>query len=119
MFLRLAEQHRQFVQDLVMNLQALAVVRAQVGDLGRVTRVELRAAAAERRVLLGSRLGAAADDVPDAARPRAGDGCGDGGLPAAALRRGAGGRRHRGCGHGCGRDCRDCRPIRWPSPEQR
>lgn len=26
MFLRLAEQHRQFVQDLVMNLQALATV---------------------------------------------------------------------------------------------
>ncbi len=26
MFIRLAEQHRQFVQDLVMNLQALATV---------------------------------------------------------------------------------------------
>lgn len=26
MFLRLAQQHRQFVQDLVMNLQALAIV---------------------------------------------------------------------------------------------
>lgn len=26
MFLRLAHQHRQFVQDLVMNLQALAIV---------------------------------------------------------------------------------------------
>ena len=26
MFLRLAEEHRQFVQDLVMNLQALAIV---------------------------------------------------------------------------------------------
>ena len=26
MFIRLAQQHRQFVQDLVMNLQALAIV---------------------------------------------------------------------------------------------
>ena len=31
MFLRLAEQHRQFVQDLVMNLQALAVVLERRG----------------------------------------------------------------------------------------
>lgn len=30
-FLRLAEQHRQFVQDLVMNLQALAIVLEQLG----------------------------------------------------------------------------------------
>ncbi len=29
MFLRLAEQHRQFVQDLVMDLQALATVLEQ------------------------------------------------------------------------------------------
>jgi hypothetical protein len=33
MFLRLAEQHRQFVQDLVMNLQALAIVLEQRGYL--------------------------------------------------------------------------------------
>ncbi|MCU0567301.1 MAG: DUF1815 family protein [Oculatellaceae cyanobacterium Prado106] len=33
MFLRLAEQHRQFVQDLVMNLQALATVLEQRGYL--------------------------------------------------------------------------------------
>lgn len=31
MFTRLAEQHRQFVQDLVMNLQALAVVLEKRG----------------------------------------------------------------------------------------
>lgn len=31
MFLRLAQQHRQFVQDLVMNLQALAIVLEQRG----------------------------------------------------------------------------------------
>ncbi|MEI6443892.1 MAG: DUF1815 family protein [Nostocales cyanobacterium ELA583] len=31
MFLRLANQHRQFVQDLVMNLQALAVVLERHG----------------------------------------------------------------------------------------
>ncbi|AFZ27070.1 protein of unknown function (DUF1815) [Cylindrospermum stagnale PCC 7417] len=31
MFLRLAHQHRQFVQDLVMNLQALAVVLERRG----------------------------------------------------------------------------------------
>lgn len=31
MFLRLAEQHRQFVQDLVMNLQALAIVLERRG----------------------------------------------------------------------------------------
>lgn len=31
MFLRLAQQHRQFVQDLVMNLQALAVVLERRG----------------------------------------------------------------------------------------
>lgn len=33
MFIRLAEQHRQFVQDLVMNLQALANVLEQRGYL--------------------------------------------------------------------------------------
>jgi hypothetical protein len=33
MFLRLAEQHRQFVRDLVMNLQALATVLEQRGYL--------------------------------------------------------------------------------------
>ncbi|NEP09988.1 MAG: DUF1815 family protein [Symploca sp. SIO2C1] len=33
MFVRLAEQHRQFVQDLVMNLQALAVVLEKRGYL--------------------------------------------------------------------------------------
>lgn len=33
MFLRLAEQHRQFVQDLVMNLQALATVLERRGYL--------------------------------------------------------------------------------------
>lgn len=33
MFLRLAEQHRQFVKDLVMNLQALAIVLEQRGYL--------------------------------------------------------------------------------------
>ncbi len=33
MFLRLAEQHRQFVQDLVMNLQALAIVLENRGYL--------------------------------------------------------------------------------------
>jgi Domain of unknown function (DUF1815) len=33
MFLRLAEQHRQFVQDLVMNLQALATVLERQGYL--------------------------------------------------------------------------------------
>jgi len=32
-FIRLAEQHRQFVQDLVMNLQALAVVLERRGYL--------------------------------------------------------------------------------------
>jgi Domain of unknown function (DUF1815) len=32
-FLRLAEQHRQFVQDLVMNLQALAMVLERRGYL--------------------------------------------------------------------------------------
>jgi len=32
-FIRLAEQHRQFVQDLVMNLQALAVVLENRGYL--------------------------------------------------------------------------------------
>jgi hypothetical protein len=31
MFLRLAQQHRQFVQDLVMNLQALAIVLEHLG----------------------------------------------------------------------------------------
>lgn len=31
MFLRLAEQHRQYVQDLVMNLQALAIVLERRG----------------------------------------------------------------------------------------
>ncbi|MBF2064934.1 MAG: DUF1815 family protein [Calothrix sp. C42_A2020_038] len=31
MFLRLAQQHRQFVQDLVMNLQALAIVLERRG----------------------------------------------------------------------------------------
>ncbi len=33
MFLRLAEQHRQFVQDLVMNLQAMATVLERRGYL--------------------------------------------------------------------------------------
>lgn len=33
MFLRLAEQHRKFVQDLVMNLQALAIVLEKRGYL--------------------------------------------------------------------------------------
>ncbi|NEQ78619.1 MAG: DUF1815 family protein [Okeania sp. SIO2C9] len=33
MFIRLAEQHRQFVHDLVMNLQALAVVLENQGYL--------------------------------------------------------------------------------------
>ncbi|TAE61760.1 MAG: DUF1815 family protein [Nostocales cyanobacterium] len=33
MFLRLAHQHRQFVQDLVMNLQALAIVLERNGYL--------------------------------------------------------------------------------------
>ena len=33
MFLRLAEQHRQFVQDLVMSLQALAIVLERQGYL--------------------------------------------------------------------------------------
>ncbi len=33
MFIRLAEQHRQFVQDLVMNLQALAIVLENQGYL--------------------------------------------------------------------------------------
>jgi Domain of unknown function (DUF1815) len=33
MFIRLAEQHRQFVQDLVMNLQALATVLERRGYL--------------------------------------------------------------------------------------
>lgn len=33
MFQRLAEQHRQFVQDLVMNLQALAIVLENRGYL--------------------------------------------------------------------------------------
>lgn len=33
MFVRLAEQHRQFVQDLVTNLQALAIVLEQRGYL--------------------------------------------------------------------------------------
>ncbi|MBE9092535.1 DUF1815 family protein [Tychonema sp. LEGE 07203] len=33
MFLRLAEQHRKFVQDLVMNLQALAIVLERRGYL--------------------------------------------------------------------------------------
>ena len=33
MFLRLADQHRQFVQDLVMNLQALATVLERRGYL--------------------------------------------------------------------------------------
>ena len=33
MFIRLADQHRQFVQDLVMNLQALALVLEQRGYL--------------------------------------------------------------------------------------
>ena len=33
MFLRLAAQHRQFVQDLVMNLQALAIVLERRGYL--------------------------------------------------------------------------------------
>ncbi|VXD24611.1 conserved hypothetical protein [Planktothrix serta PCC 8927] len=33
MFLRLAEQHRKFVQDLVMNLQALATVLERQGYL--------------------------------------------------------------------------------------
>ena len=33
MFIRLADQHRQFVQDLVMNLQALATVLEQRGYL--------------------------------------------------------------------------------------
>ncbi len=33
MFLRLADQHRQFVHDLVMNLQALAIVLERKGYL--------------------------------------------------------------------------------------
>ncbi|MDX2097136.1 MAG: DUF1815 family protein [Leptolyngbyaceae cyanobacterium bins.59] len=33
MFIRLAEQHRQFVRDLVMNLQALAIVLERQGYL--------------------------------------------------------------------------------------
>ena len=33
MFIRLAEQHRQFVKDLVMNLQALATVLEDMGYL--------------------------------------------------------------------------------------
>ena len=33
MFLRLAQQHQQFVQDLVMNLQALAIVLERRGYL--------------------------------------------------------------------------------------
>jgi hypothetical protein len=33
MFVRLAEQHRQFVRDLVMNLQALATVLESMGYL--------------------------------------------------------------------------------------
>lgn len=33
MFIRLAEQHRRFVQDLVMNLQALAIVLENRGYL--------------------------------------------------------------------------------------
>jgi Domain of unknown function (DUF1815) len=33
MFVRLAEQHRQFVRDLVMNLQALATVLERMGYL--------------------------------------------------------------------------------------
>lgn len=33
MFIRLAEQHRQFVRDLVMNLQALAIVLEKRGYL--------------------------------------------------------------------------------------
>lgn len=33
MFVRLAEQHRQFVKDLVMNLQALATVLEELGYL--------------------------------------------------------------------------------------
>jgi hypothetical protein len=33
MFIRLAEQHKQFVQDLVMNLQALATVLEKRGYL--------------------------------------------------------------------------------------
>ncbi|MFM2062484.1 MAG: hypothetical protein RLZZ507_2154 [Cyanobacteriota bacterium] len=33
MFLRLAHQHREFVQDLVMNLQALAIVLERNGYL--------------------------------------------------------------------------------------
>jgi hypothetical protein len=33
MFVRLAEQHRQFVRDLVMNLQALATVLEDMGYL--------------------------------------------------------------------------------------
>lgn len=33
MFLRLADQHRQFVRDLVMNLQALAIVLERRGYL--------------------------------------------------------------------------------------
>lgn len=33
MFIRLADQHRQFVQDLVMNLQALAIVLERQGYL--------------------------------------------------------------------------------------
>jgi hypothetical protein len=33
MFIRLAEQHRQFVKDLVMNLQALATVLEGMGYL--------------------------------------------------------------------------------------
>ncbi len=33
MFIRLAEQHRQFVKDLVMNLQALAIVLERRGYL--------------------------------------------------------------------------------------
>lgn len=33
MFIRLAEQHRQFVRDLVMNLQALAIVLERRGYL--------------------------------------------------------------------------------------
>ena len=33
MFVRLAEQHRQFVKELVMNLQALAVVLEDLGYL--------------------------------------------------------------------------------------
>lgn len=54
MFLRLAQQHRQFVKDLVMNLQALAIVLEKRGYLASCYTCGSKMNSASFMVSLGS-----------------------------------------------------------------